>query len=260
MEKYDRYGVERGIILPATNPECGHRIQSIEEAMEICEKYPRFSFFANIDPRMGANDGSTHFGKLLEYYRARGALGVGEICANIRFDDPRITALFAACEKNRMPVIFHIGPYKGGCYGLIDELGLPSLERSLILFPNLIFLGHSQPFWAEISSDITERSRNEYPEGPVRPGRLVELFSLYKNLWGDLSAGSAFNAITRDEKFGLAFLHEFADRLCFGQDICRPDQEHPLAAWLDKMVVEGKLSTHAYMSICRNNTRALFGL
>ena len=65
----------------------------------------------------------------------------------------------------------------------------------LAKYPNLTVIGHSQPFWSEISADVTEKNRNSYPKGKVIPGRTVELFRKYPNLYGDLSpsAGSGFN-------------------------------------------------------------------
>ena len=62
-------------------------------------------------------------------------------------------------------------------------------------------------------------------------GRLFHLFRTYPNLYADLSAGSAFTALTRDfsqlesepfsPKSGASvepFLVEFQDRLLFGRD------------------------------------------
>lgn len=70
-------------------------------------------------------------------------------------------------------------------------------------------LGHSQVFWSEIGADVTMQNRSGYPAGRVTPGRLVELMRDYPNLYGDLSAGSGFNAISRDLEFGCAFLEQF---------------------------------------------------
>ena len=43
---------------------------------------------------------------------------------------------------------FHIAPKRLLLYR--DSLGLPGLEGALRKFPKLTFIGHSQPFWAEI--------------------------------------------------------------------------------------------------------------
>ena len=89
-----------------------------------------------------------------------------------------------------MPVLFHIAPRAGGTYGLIDQLHLPGLERCLRLFPELAFIGHSQPFWAEISGDVTEETRGGYPTGPVvGDGVVPRLLREYPNLFADISAG-----------------------------------------------------------------------
>ncbi len=177
--------------------------------------------------------------------------------ANLYFDDPLVLNLFRHCEKCQMPLTFHIGNM-GNDYGLVDELGLPRLEKVLGLFPGLTFLGHSQKFWAEIGPDCTEENRKGYPTGPVLPGgRVVELMRRYPNLHGDLSAGSGYNAVTRDSDFGYAFIEEFQDQLYYGTDICDPrnitEPMLKLAAWLDDAVAAKKISRAAYNKVCREN-------
>jgi predicted TIM-barrel fold metal-dependent hydrolase len=156
-----------------------------------------------------------------------------------------------------MPVLFHIGPQVGGCYGIVDDLGLPRLEKMLKKFPGLQFIGHSQPFWAEIGADATEANRNSYPTGKVVPGRLIELFELYPNLYGDMSAGSGFNAVARDPEFGYAFIEKYQDRLYFGTDICAPENDMQLSFWLDEAVQNKKISQTAYEKVCRGNALKL---
>ena len=151
----------------------------------------------------------------------------------------------------------------GGYYGIVDDLGLPGLEGALRQFPRLKFLGHSQPFWAEISGDLTEELRNTYPKGKVAPGgATVRLFREYPNLYGDLSpaAGSGFNAIHRDPDFGYAFLEEFQDRLLFGSDICDPRDKLDLIPFLNEAVAKGRISRGAYEKICWRNGEALLGI
>ena len=72
-----------------------------------------------------------------------------------------------------------------------------------------------------------------YPSYPIKEeGAVPKLFRRYKNLWGDLSAGSGYNALARDVDYAVKFLNEFQDRLCFGTDICYADQKLPLAEFL----------------------------
>jgi len=255
-------GIERTVILPTTNPECANQIQSNEEALAVVERFPdRFIPFCNVDPRMDTNDERADLDRIVGYYKAMGCRGCGEVCANLPFDDPRMEKLFGACERNGIPLTFHIAPRIGGCYGIYDEPGLPGLERALQKFPNLVFLGHSQPFWAEIAPLDKPEDRNSYPKGPVkRPGRIVELMRRYPNLHGDLSAGSGHNAVSRDEEFGLRFMEEFQDRLYFGTDICHPDTPTPLVGYLLRLRDEGKLSEAVFEKIAKRNAVRLLGL
>lgn len=261
IEHYKRLGIDKCVILPGVGVECCDHIQSNEEVIELVKKYPDwFYWFCNLDPRMGRNRSDTDFSYFLEYYKKLGAKGVGEVCANLYFDDPFMENLFYHCEKCSMPLLFHIGPQVGGCYGIVDDIGLYRLEKELAKFPKLIFIGHSQPFWAEISSDVTAENRNDYPEGEVAEGRIVELMRKYPNLCGDLSANSGYNAVSRDPEFGYAFIEEFQDRLLFGTDICSPDDDRKLSFWLDRAAVDGRISQKAYAKVCRENALRLLGV
>lgn len=255
---YDMINVEKGVLLPSVMPEGTHSTTTNEDAYIMANEFSdTLYWFCNIDPRVGNNSPDTDLSYYILYYKELGAKGVGEITANLYFDDPLVMNLFHHCEKCEMPVTFHIGNL-GGDYGLVDELGLPRLEKALQTFPNLIFLGHSQKFWAEISGDCTEENRVGYPTGKVTSGgRIVELMRKYPNLHGDMSAGSGYNAITRDPEFGYAFIEEFQDRLYYGTDICDPnDITHPmlkLSSWLDEAMEQGHISKTAYEKVCREN-------
>ncbi len=249
---YQELGIGKGVILPALNPECAGRIQSNEEAALLVDQYADlFYWFCNIDPRMGDNNPTSDLSHFLRYYKEMGARGVGEITANLYFDDPLVENLFAHCAKNQLPVLFHIGPQIGNCYGLVDEPGLHRLEKELAKFPELKFIGHSQPFWAEIGTNPTDGQG--YPTGKVTPGRVVDLMRRYPNLCGDLSAMSGYNALSRDSAFGWRFIEEFQDRLYFGTDICTAGEYAKTSFWLDDAVQQGKISEVAYRKVCRDN-------
>ena len=259
---YDQIGVEKGVELPLVSPEGQFHMVSNEEAYKLATLYPEtYYWFCNIDPRCGHNYPGMDFSHMLRYYQSLGARGVGEITANLYFDDPLVLNLFHHCEACGMPLTFHIGN-PGHDYGLIDEIGLPRLEKVLGMFPNLKFLGHSQKFWAEISGDNDEEKRAGYPTGKVAPGgRLPELMRRYPNLCCDLSAGSGCNAILRDPAFGYAFLEEFQDRCFYGTDICDPRNiTNPmlnLSQFLDEAVEKQYISKTAYEKICRGNALAI---
>lgn len=256
-EIYDRLGIEFGVLLPGANPEGTFHYNTSGDCRRLAKKYPEtFVWFCSIDPRMGNNSPTTDFTPFLEYYKAQGAKGVGEVCANMYFDDPMVENLFYHVEKSGLPLTFHIGNM-GNDYGLVDEPGLPRLEKELQKFPNLTFLGHSQKFWAEISGEVGDR--DGYPEGKVTPGgRVVELMRKYPNLHGDMSAGSGQNAIMRDPEFAYKFLEEFKDRLYYGTDICSPDAEWAtLTFFLDDAVTNGHISQDCYNKVCRENALRL---
>jgi hypothetical protein len=87
-----------------------------------------------------------------------------------------------------------------------------------------------------------------------------KLFRRCPNLWADLSAGSGYNALTRDPEYAVKFLVEFQDRLMFGTDICTPTQDLPLAGFLIQLRAAGKLPDPAFQKIARENAIRLYKL
>ena len=262
IERYDALDIESAVLLPGVNPECSYVPQSNEEVIEISQKWPgRFIPFCNIDPRAMRNSPDAPLNEMIAFYKEKGCKGVGEVCANLPFDHPLVQNLFKHCEALQMPLTFHIAHKIGGVYGLYDEPGLPLLEGALSRFPGLIFLGHSQAFWSEIAPLETIESREGYPKGPVGEGGAVpRLMRKYPNLHGDLSAGSGFNAVSRDVDFGCRFLEEFQDRLYFGTDICAPDTPTPLVDFLKDLRDKEKISEECFEKISRGNAVKLLGL
>jgi predicted TIM-barrel fold metal-dependent hydrolase len=253
-KKYNAWGIEKGVILPEVTNECSFAVQSNEDAYLIAKKYPDlFYWFCNFTPRMGNNDAKTDFSYFIEHYKKMGALGVGELSYNMFFDDPMSENLLYHCGECDMPVIIHIAPYQFGCYGIVDDLGLPRMEKVLKKYPKLRIIGHSQPFWAEISAGVTSENRNSYPQGKVTEGRLVYLLREYDNLFCDMSAGSGFNAMARDPDHAYRFMEEFQDKMMFGTDVCSPRNEMELSHWLDNAFNTGCISETVYKKICREN-------
>jgi len=260
-ENFKKCDIERGFVLPLMSPESTARCQSNEEVAYIAENNSDILFwFCNVDPRMLSNSPKSDLSNLLMFYKERGAIGVGEITANIYTDDPFMDNLFYHCAECDLPATIHIAPKLGGAYGIVDELGLPRLENILKKHPNLKILGHSQCFWNEIGDNVTEENRRHYVEGKVNPGRVVELMREYPNLYCDLSAGSGFTAISRDPEFSYRFIEEFSDRLMFGTDMTQAAYEPDLAPWLDKAYEDGCISEENYRKICRENAIRIFKL
>ena len=265
LEFYDLHGVEKGVLLPACNVENTLGVQSNEEVLEICARHPdRFIPFCNIDPRAFFNSPRSRLEDILSWYQDKGCKGVGEVCANLNFLDPRVQNLFAATEKVGFPLTFHVSPFQDYAYGLVDEAGLPGLEECLKRFPKLNFLAHSQAFWCEIGRYEGQEPRFGYPTGPADGGRVAELMRKYPNLKGDLSAGSGCNALSRDRVHAARFLKEFQDQLFFGLDICVPETErekpHELPKLLADMCAKGEIAATVFRKVARENAIALLNL
>lgn len=264
-------GIGKGLLLPEAAVPAGSGEEPDEtaalwaetalkpmDAYAVCQKYPQhFAWMCNV-----YLDGTDAPYEELKRYKELGARGVGEFAQILRLDDPRMEKLFGWCQELDLPFLFHMSP-NGGSYGVVDLPGLPLLEGALRKFPRLKFIGHSQPFWFEMSQyppDLTDEERNAYPRGRVVPGRVPQLLERYENLYGDLSADSGGNAILRDPDYGLEFLDRFQDRLMYGSDTVSTDLHYPLGLYLDSLLHQGKLSAAVYEKICRANAQRVFGI
>lgn len=250
--------IEHGILQSSGEKNSLLPIGSNDDCRSIVRRFPKtYSWMCNLDDVPG------DVYDRLRACKEQGAVGVGELTINRRMDDPMIQEIFAAAEKLSLPVLFHMSPEVGYQYGIVDDAGLPLLEESLKKYPDLKFIGHSQPFWHEISGDAGAdlEARMAWGKGAVAPdGRLIHLFDTYPNLYGDLSANSGGCAIMRDESFGLEFLSRYADRLMFGSDMLNVDMVFPLGKWMEDMYQSGKLSKDTYAKIAYQNAAKLFGI
>lgn len=147
----------------------------------------------------------------------------GELKIRARYDNPDVIRMFRLCGELGLPVIVHIDyefdtgqtyPRPNWWYGG----GIEALERAVEACPDTVFIGHSPGFWSHISNDDLYLHQ-AYPSGPVVPGgKVVEMLRRYPNLYADLSANSARNALRRDLAFGRDFVLEFQDRLLYARD------------------------------------------
>lgn len=257
----DRLGIDKSVVLPLdATPEGSISFFTNQQVLEVYKNHPdRIIPFCKLDPRQIQNSDHTDFSWLLKEYKDQGCRGVGEVTASMYFDDPKCVNLFRQCGQEGMPVLFHLVGRLDAPYGLVDDIYLPRLERVLKELPGTVFIGHAMAFWAEIASDVTDSCRGGYPKGPISgPGKLPQLLSKYPNLYADLSAGSGFNAIHRDGKFGIWFLEKYQDKLLLGTDICVHGQDAPIVGYLDKLAADGSISAAAYEKIiCKNALKIL---
>ena len=129
--------------------------------------------------------------------------------------------------------------------------------------PNLQFIGHSQCFWSEFRSGVTEATRSQYlSPGKIKEGRVQQLMREYGNLYCDLSAGSGMYALMCDPEYTAKFFEEFSDRIYYGTDVCRVHQtfQYDMDAFLTNMVTTGMLRLENYEKIIRKNAEKLLGL
>ena len=270
IEIMDRLGIDKAVIMQLNDAEGPGEHQSIGEVLSICENFPgRFIPFCNFDPRL-----PKHSSKLetkdyifrLTQYKDLGCKGFGELTAAIPWDHPAMLCLLEACETVGFPVTFHtmspdfVSPGFEN-YGVLDEIGLPRLEKVLKKFQNLKFFGHSMAFWSEISADVTPDKKNVYPQGPVTPGGVVpRLLRQYPNLYGDLSGRSGCNALTRDPQHAYNFIDEFQDRLLFALDYCSTKDKRDLPQWLQTAVKENHITPQVYEKIAWKNINRILSL
>ena len=147
----------------------------------------------------------------------------GELKLRMMYDNPDALRLFRYCGHKGLPVTVHIDyefdsgrsyPRPNWWYGG----GIEAFERAVRACPETVFIGHAPGFWSHISGD-DQYNRAMYPAGPVvRGGKVIEMLRDYPNLYADLSANSALNALTRDVGFAKEFLAEFHDRLLYARD------------------------------------------
>ncbi len=118
-------------------------------------------------------------------------------------------------------------------------------EAMLKAHPKTTFIGHADAFWANVSADY--RNEAAYPTGPIKRGGVTDkLLGDYANLYGDLSANSGNNAMSRDPEFTADFLTAASGQAAVRQRLqlrrrprrgrqpgqqSRPRRASPASAW-----------------------------
>ncbi len=168
-------------------------------------KYPdRIRRFACSDPAESRTE------DLLRGNIHRGAIGIGELKFHVAVDSPEMHRVYKLAEDLRVPVLIH---FEYETY----NTGLERFPKILKQYPKVNFVGHAQTWWGNISAELNPL--NMYPQGPVKPGGLTDrLLSDYENMYGDLSADSGLNALTRDAGFARGFLERHTRKLVWGSD------------------------------------------
>jgi predicted TIM-barrel fold metal-dependent hydrolase len=212
-------GVTLTVLLPAGRPSnsasthfgVANGLQARALGVEACYEFAcahgrEYRFAANEVPDL---DDAT---RVIERYLRRGAVMIGEQKFGVDCDSPAMQRIYELARDFGVPVLMH---WQFGMY----NHGFDRFHRMLEKFPTVNFIGHAQTWWAHIDKAYRDDPKNLYPKGPVTPGGLTDRYlSDYPNLYGDLSAGSGLNALTRDEAFTRDFLRRHQDKLLYGSD------------------------------------------
>jgi predicted TIM-barrel fold metal-dependent hydrolase len=148
----------------------------------------------------------------------QGAQGFGEIKYHVAADGPELRRAYALAAELRVPILVHFQevdhfPNEGTWSTGFAK----SFESILKAYPKTTFIGHADAFWANVSADYHNEAA--YPSGPIARGGLTDKWlGDYPNLFGDLSANSGNNAMSRDASFTADFLTRHQDKLFFGSD------------------------------------------
>ena len=178
----------------------------------LAEAPKRFSWFGSADLTRPEAEG------VLAQAAKDGARGFGELKSHVAADGPELRRIYALAAELGLPVLIHfqeVDHFAGeGTWGTGFAR---SFEGILKAYPKTTFIGHADAFWANLSADY--KNEAAYPAGPIARGGITDrLLADYANLYGDLSANSGNNAITRDPEFTAGFLARHQNKLMFGSD------------------------------------------
>ena len=257
-EMHEKLNISRAVLLPIVSPEI-YIPQSVGEVIELANGSDgKWIPFCNIDPRALSNSSDAPLGILIEYYKKLGCKGIGEVMPNMAWKDPKMLNLLYHVEKAGIPLLFDMTGRLDRSYGIYDDAGMPQLEYCLDKYSDLIFIGHGPAFWAEISALKNPDDRFGYPSYKlIKEGKVAELMRKYPNLRVDLSAGSGYNAMTRDIDYTVKFLSEFQDRVMFGTDICYYKQPCSICEFLIKLRDENQITEDIFNKIAFKNAEIL---
>jgi len=223
-----------------------------EQVKAIQAKYPkRFVWAASAD--ITKPDAAEVLTKAVK----DGAQGLGEIKFHVEADGPELRRMYALAAELDVPILAHfqeVPHYEGEG---VFSTGFKRFEAMLKAYPKTRFIGHADAFWANVSADYANEAA--YPTGPIKRGGVTDkLLGDYANLFGDLSANSGNNALSRDPDFTEDFLARHQNKLVFGSDCsCRDghgggvsQNNNPAAARLS-----GKCVARETLTVLKRHTR-----
>ena len=218
-----RLGATTTILLPAGRPVkqasthdgVANGLEAKALGNDACYRFAqayrdRFAFAANEVPDIA------NATREIERYVKRGALLIGEQKFGVECDSQAMRRIYELARAHRVPVLMHWQFQR-------FNYGFERFDRILEKYPTVNFIGHAQTWWGNIDKNHQDQTVL-YPKGPVTRGGLTDRYlSDYANMYGDLSAGSGQNALTRDEDFARDFITRHQDKLLYGSDCSDED-------------------------------------
>ncbi|MCB1063550.1 MAG: amidohydrolase [Verrucomicrobiae bacterium] len=174
-------------------------------AQRVAAQYPgEFVWFANEVPDIETTKSE------LERWLDLGACGIGEQKFSVECDGKEMRQIYDIAKAYGVPVLIH---FQHGKY----NHGFERFHKILEAYPTVNFFGHAQTWWGNV--DAKHEPTDLYPKGKVTPGGITDKYlSDYPNMFGDLSAGSGLNAMTRDLEHAAGFFDRHQDKLCYASD------------------------------------------
>jgi predicted TIM-barrel fold metal-dependent hydrolase len=211
-------GITRTILLPAGRPVSsasthnglanGLQAQCLGNAFchRFAKAHPRHYLFAACEvPDL------PDAAQEIEKYLKLGGMAIAELKFGVECDSPEMQKLYQVAADYRVPVLMH---WQHQMYNYCFERFYMMLEK----YPKTTFIGHAQTWWANIDKNHSDQSVL-YPKGKVTPRGITDRYlGDYPNMYGDLSAGSGLNALTRDEDHAREFIKRHEDKLLYGSD------------------------------------------
>jgi uncharacterized protein len=147
-----------------------------------------------------------------------GAQGFGEMKFHAAADGPEYRRIYALAAELKVPILIHFQEVDHFPNEGTWATGYAKTFASVLkAYPQTTFIGHADAFWANLSADY--KNEAAYPTGPiVRGGVTDQWLGEFPNLFGDLSANSGNNGLSRDPVFTADFLTRHQDKLIFGSD------------------------------------------
>src|SRR5688572_13242966 len=256
IHSHMRQGVDANMVhmegCGVTNAVLLTRGAAVEQVKAIQTKYPkRFIWSATADIT------KPEAVEVLTKAVKDGAQGFGELKFHVEADGPELRRIYALAGELDVPILVHFQEVPHFEGEGVWSTGFKRFEAMLKAYPKTKFIGHADAFWANVSADYANEAA--YPTGPIKRGGITDkLLGDYANLYGDLSANSGNNALSRDPSFTADFLARQQPKLVFGSDCFCQDgngggvsqNNNPAAARM-----RGKCVARETLKILKQNTK-----